>query len=200
MATNKNRKEQKKNDILTAATKALVTNGYKNTSVADIAKEAHSSQVTLYKYFPSKIELAREVIIKIVIDGYAEYDRRLDKSNMGFKEKVASILNFGTTEVNSINKDFMDFMIDEFQGSNGDHRVMEAYDKGKNAFWGKLMKQGRAEGVISDEIEDEVILMYVDMILTYFMNPATSQKTKDLVTKKYSNGLARIFFYGILGK
>jgi len=200
MATNKKRKELKKKEILNAATKAFVTNGYKNTSVADIAKEAHSSQVTLYKYFPSKIELAREVIIQIVIDGYAEYDRRLDKSNMGFKEKVASILNFGTSEVNSINKDFMDFMIDEFQGSNGNHRVMEAYDNGKNAFWGKLMKQGRAEGVISDEIQDEVILMYVDMILNYFMNPATSQKTKNLVTKKYSNGLARIFFYGILGK
>ncbi|MFC6323921.1 TetR/AcrR family transcriptional regulator [Companilactobacillus baiquanensis] len=200
MATNKKRKEQKKETILNAATKVFISNGYKKTSVAEIAKEADSSQVTLYKYFPSKIELAREVMIKMIIDGYAGYDEQLEKSNLSFKEKVEEILNFGSNEVEHVNPDFMGFMIDEFQGSNGDDRVMKAYDKGKEGFWGKILKQGRAEGDINDNIQDEVVMMYVDMILSYFMNPATSKKTKDLVTKKYSNGLAHVFFYGIMGR
>ncbi|WP_125565275.1 TetR/AcrR family transcriptional regulator [Companilactobacillus insicii] len=200
MATNKKRKEQKRKDIINAATKTFVMNGYKKTSVAEIAKEADSSQVTLYKYFPSKIELAREVTIKMIVDGYASYDDRLDQSNMSFKEKIEGILNFGATQVNVINNDFMDFMIDEFQGANGDDRVMKVYNKGKEGFWGKIIKQGRAEGMIRDDIQDEVIMMYVDMILTYFMNPNKAQKTKDLVTKKYTNGLAHVFFFGILGK
>ena len=200
MATNQKRKEQKRIDILNAATKTFVTNGYKNTSVADIAKEAHSSQVTLYKYFPSKIELAREVTIKMIVDGYAGYDQRLNQSNMNFKEKIASILDFGTNEAETMNQDFMSFMIDEFQAANGDDRVMKVYNEGKEGFWSKILKQGRAEGMISDDIQDEVVMLYVDMLITYFMNPSTAQRTKELVTKKYSNGLARMFFYGIMGK
>lgn len=200
MANNIKRKEKKKLDILNAASLAFSTNGYKNTSIAEIAKEANSSQVTLYKYFPSKIELAREVMIKMIVDGYAGYNQRLEESDLSFKEKIESILNFGSSEVEHINADFMSFMIDEFQGSNGDDRVMKAYDDGKEHFWKNILKQGRAEGDISDDIKDEVILMYVDMILTYFMSPATSRKTKNLVTKKYSNGLAHVFFYGIMGK
>lgn len=200
MATNQKRKEQKKIDILNAATKAFVTGGYKNTSVADIAKEAHSSQVTLYKYFPSKIELAREVTIKMIVDGYAGYDHRLDQPNMNFKQKIENILDFGSTEVNTVNQDFMNFMIDEFQAANGDDRVMRIYNEGKDGFWSKILKQGRAEGMISDDIQDEVVMMYVDMIISYFTNPATAQKTKNIVTQKYSNGLARVFFYGIMGK
>lgn len=200
MANNIKRKEKKKLDILNAASLAFSTNGYKNTSIAEIAKEANSSQVTLYKYFPSKIELAREVMIKMIVDGYAGYNKRLEESDLSFKEKIESILNFGSSEVEHINADFMSFMIDEFQGSNGDNRVMKAYDDGKEHFWKNILKQGRAEGDISDDIKDEVILMYVDMILTYFMSPATSRKTKNLVTKKYSNGLAHVFFYGIMGK
>lgn len=200
MATNQKRKEQKKTDILNAATKAFVTGGYKNTSVADIAKEAHSSQVTLYKYFPSKIELAREVTIKMIVDGYAGYDQRLNQPNMNFKQKIENILDFGSTEVNTVNQDFMNFMIDEFQAANGDDRVMRIYNEGKDGFWSKILKQGRAEGMISDDIQDEVVMMYVDMIISYFTNPATAQKTKNIVTQKYSNGLARVFFYGIMGK
>ncbi|WP_334329297.1 TetR/AcrR family transcriptional regulator [Companilactobacillus sp. HBUAS59699] len=200
MASNQKRKEKKRLDILNAATMAFITNGYKNTSVADIAKEAHSSQVTLYKYFPSKLELAREVTIKMIVAGYAGYDKRLDQADMSFKQKIESILDFGNTEVNTMNPDFMNFMIDEFQAANGDDRVMKAYNEGKDRFWGKILKQGRSEGMIKDDIQDEVVMMYVDMILTYFMNPSTAQKTKDIVTKKYSNGLARIFFYGIMGK
>ncbi|APX71358.1 TetR/AcrR family transcriptional regulator [Companilactobacillus allii] len=200
MSDNQKRKNQKKNDILKSATKTFTTNGYKNTSIAEIAKEAHSSQVTLYKYFPSKIELAREVMINMIVEGYQAYDKKLEQSNMNFKEKIESILAFGSSEVNVINQDFMGFMIDEFQAANGDDRVMKAYNTGKDGFWRKILKQGRAENMISDDIQDEVVLMYVDMILSYFMNPATAKKTKDIVTKKYSNGLARVFFYGILGK
>lgn len=200
MANNIKRKEKKRLDILNAASLAFSTNGYKNTSIAEIAKEANSSQVTLYKYFPSKIELAREVMIKMIVDGYAGYNQRLEESDLSFKEKIESILNFGNNEVEHINNDFMNFMIDEFQGSNGDNRVMKAYDDGKENFWKNILKQGRAEGDISDDIKDEVILMYVDMFLTYFMNPATARRTKNLVTKKYSNGLAHVFFYGIMGK
>lgn len=195
-----NKRNQKRNDILNSATNSFVTKGYKKTSIAQIAKEAHASQVTLYKYFPSKIELAREVMIKMIVDGYAAYDEKLEQSNMNFKEKIESILDFGSEEVNHVNKDFMDFMIDEFQAANGDDHVMKAYNKGKEGFWRKILKQGRAEKMINDDIQDEVVLMYVDMILSYFMNPAKSISTKNLVTKKYSNGLAHIFFYGIMGK
>ena len=59
MDGNEKRKQQKRRQILTSATKVFSEQGYKKASIAQIAKEAKSSQVTLYKYFPSKVELAR---------------------------------------------------------------------------------------------------------------------------------------------
>ena len=84
MVNNIKRKKNKRAAILHAAEKIFVTQGYKKTSVAQIAKEAKASQVTLYKYFPSKIALAREVVIKLITDGYQQSEEYLDNQNKTF--------------------------------------------------------------------------------------------------------------------
>lgn len=55
MAAKKN--EERKEQILRAAEKLFARKGYPETTIVDIAKEAHTSEATLYEYFSSKEEL-----------------------------------------------------------------------------------------------------------------------------------------------
>lgn len=197
MTNNLKRKKNKRESILTAATVEFTRNGYKKTSIAGIAKEAHASQVTLYKYFPSKIVLARAVVVKLIVDGYQQYDEALDNSQKSFVEKMHDMMHNSVSLASNINDDFVVFMYDEFSGKNGDGSVMKTYNEYKDRFWKKLLDQGRHEGVVSPEVSDEGALLFLDMLITYAMhaNPYNS-----LEVKHHEDDIIRLFFYGIMGR
>ncbi|WP_143803294.1 TetR/AcrR family transcriptional regulator, partial [Oenococcus oeni] len=72
------RETNKKNmhsKILLAAKKIFETSGYKNSSIAQIAKQAKVSQVTLYKYFPSKHTLFK-IFLEDEIEKEMNYSRK----------------------------------------------------------------------------------------------------------------------------
>jgi len=51
------RKRQNRNKILDAAANLIISQGYENTSLREIAKKADYSPAAIYKYFPSKEDL-----------------------------------------------------------------------------------------------------------------------------------------------
>lgn len=200
MTNNLNRKKAKKEAILAAATKIFVQNGYKKTSIAQIAKEAGSSQVTLYKYFPSKIELARTVVIKMIVDGYTQYGEALDNTKKSFVEKMQDMMASGVTVSQNISDDFVIFMYDEFSGSHGDTSVMKAYNDYKHGFWKKLLAQGRAEGAVNPNITDAGAIIYLDMFISYAMSPYNQNPHSAVEIKNHEDDLMHLFFYGIMGR
>lgn len=200
MTNNLKRKKDKKQSILDAATKILSKQGYKKTSIAEIAKEANSSQVTLYKYFPSKVALARAVVIKMIVDGYAESEAALSNSNDSFVEKMENIMSYGLKTSDAINDDFVVFMYDEFSGNNGDDSVMKTYNEYKHGFWKKLLDQGRKEGVVNPDITEEGAIIYLDMFVSYAMNPNPVNAHSAVEIKKHESDLMHLFFYGIMGR
>jgi AcrR family transcriptional regulator len=56
------RTEQLTNRLLQAATKVFMEKGFEATSMVEIARHAHASKETFYRYFPTKEELFREVV------------------------------------------------------------------------------------------------------------------------------------------
>lgn len=200
MTNNFKRKKDKKQAILDAALKILTTQGYKKASVAEIAKEAHSSQVTLYKYFPSKIALARAVIIKQIIDGYKASEDALNSSNATFAEKMEMMMSYGLDVSDSISDDFVVFMYDEFSGKNGDDSVKKTYNEYKHGFWKKLLDQGRREGAVSPDITEEGAIIYLDMFVNYAMTPNPVNAHSAVEIKNHEKDLMHLFFYGIMGR
>ena len=200
MDGNDKRKKLKRKTILNAATRMFLTYGYKKTSIAKIAELAGSSQVTLYKYYPSKVDLAREVVMALVVDGYHEFDKQLDDPDKSFMEKMQLMMTSSVDISNNINNDFFKFMLDEFQGHNGDDRVMHRYDEMKYGFWRKLLAQGRAEHVVSEEISDYGAMIYLDMYIQYVMKPGGVPYEHAVQMKKHEKELVHMFFYGIIGK
>jgi len=62
-------RERSEEKILDAALELFATNGYKNTSISEIAKKAEISKGLMYNYFESKQALLRAIISKAVNDG-----------------------------------------------------------------------------------------------------------------------------------
>ncbi len=57
-----NRKELKRRAIIEESLKLFSANGFHKTTIPDIAKSLNMSVGNLYNYFPSKDELAKEII------------------------------------------------------------------------------------------------------------------------------------------
>lgn len=200
MVNNIKRKKAKKQLILDAATRIFIKKGYKKTSIAEIAKEAQSSQVTLYKYFSSKVELARGVVVEMIIDGYDESKSFLDNPNKTFVEKMHQLMTYGMDTSRAISDDFVIFMYDEFSGKNGNTNVMKAYNDYKYGFWKQLLDQGRTEGVINSKITDEGAIIYLDMLINYAMSPNQPNGHTAVEVKNHEDDLIQLFFYGIMGR
>ncbi|WP_054659932.1 TetR/AcrR family transcriptional regulator [Secundilactobacillus kimchicus] len=77
--------------ILDVATRRFMHHGVKATSIAEIAKMAGVSQVTLYKHYKNKETLARAAVIKLIDDGYRQDLKILADTTLTFKEKNGSI-------------------------------------------------------------------------------------------------------------
>ncbi|AYE37365.1 TetR/AcrR family transcriptional regulator [Companilactobacillus zhachilii] len=200
MTNNLQRKKEKKQLILETALQTFTKQGYKKTSIAQVAKEAHSSQVTLYKYFPSKVALARAVIIKQIIDGYKACEDTLDSSNGTFAEKMEMMMSYGVNVADAIHDDFVVFMYNEFSGKNGDDSVMKTYNEYKHGFWKRLLDQGREEGAVNPDISDESAIIYLDMFVNYAMNPNPVNAHSAIEIKNHEKDLMHLFFYGVMGR
>lgn len=68
IAEKSEKKEEKRDKILKAATELLTQNGYANTRIIDIAKAADVAKGTVYEYFSSKDELVIEWVKQISME------------------------------------------------------------------------------------------------------------------------------------
>jgi AcrR family transcriptional regulator len=61
-ATSEQQKSQRRDEIIAAAKKVFARNGFHDTTIADIAKEAELAYGSIYWYFDSKDDLFRQLI------------------------------------------------------------------------------------------------------------------------------------------
>jgi hypothetical protein len=76
---------------------------------------------------------------------------------------------------------------------------MDVYNRQKYGFWKKLLDQGRKEHVISNDISDEALMIYLDMYVLYALNPNSSDNNAQMM-HQHDNELVHLFFYGIMGR
>lgn len=196
MATNRERKAQQRQRILDAAIRLFSQKGFKTTHVKAVAAAAGVSQVTLYKYFDSKLILGHQAIIEMIRQGYASFQQLIDNQQVSFPDIVKAMMAKKIQMSDQIHPDFYQFVVDEMHGSNpGSAVVKEAYEAGESEFWHTVIARGRAAGVINDDISDEALLLYLEMYVSYFTTVEVApEKFKRLIDQ-----LMHLFFYGFAG-
>ena len=74
-------KTQKRASLMDSAEKLFVQNGFENTSIDEVAKEAGLTKRTLYQYFESKEDLFYAVVLKGAKLLFSDYEKAMDSGN-----------------------------------------------------------------------------------------------------------------------
>jgi AcrR family transcriptional regulator len=161
-------------------------------SIAEVAKKANASPVTIYNYFGNKDDLVRHVIVSFSEEVLEKYEQILEEE-IPFSQKMEKIIfnsNETTVKLNPIfqqlSKD-KDLFTREF--------IDEFYKNKSIPFLMKVIEQGRQEGSMDANISIDAILCYVRIF-----KEAVSQ-TEFLTHHQHILGdLNKLFYYGLMGK
>lgn len=185
------RTEVKKRSILNAALSLFLENGVQKVTIAEIAKKANVSQVTIYNYFGGKNALLKEVIIDYVNRVWNVYEELLD-SDIPFHDKVKQII-FDKKEIAAhIHEDFYNHFMEEYTSGNYINRLYQEKILPKFI---QLFEEGKKQGYIDPKLSNEAIIGYLQMFKDYFQRKEAYHHALPL-TDDYIN----LFFYGIMGK
>jgi len=189
------RREQKQESIRRAALELFQAHGFRKVSVAEIARTAGVSQVTIYNYFGSKEALVGDVI-KWFLAATLERYRGIIGSDRPFAEKLEEIV-FDKTRLAAL-----------FQGE-----LLATYIKGNpevGAYIEKLTDEeimplsrrffeaGIREGYIDARFSIETIMLYLEIVRRgFYANPEMADRISEDPT--LMKELIQLMTYGLNG-
>jgi AcrR family transcriptional regulator len=186
------RRKQKKMNILEAALALFMEYGVQKISIAEIAKKANVSQVTIYNYFDSKHNLVREVFLYYVGKAMDEFDQILN-GDIAFPEKIKQIIFTKKETANQIHEDFYQYLMKEY--TTGVNYIEKMYVEQIIPRLIDLFNEGKKQGYVDPNVSNEAILFFIQAVHEYIQREDVYQKILPL-----TEDIMRLMFYGIMGK
>lgn len=184
--------------ILETASEMYLTYGPKNTDMRDLARQINISTATLYRYFPTKEALSRE-IVQLYFDAISvNINDVLQQPNVGFRDAMDQIEAGARKAVVNVNQGFLTLILAVY---HDDPTSIELFNF-DSSIWQNLINLGRTSGDISDHLSDVVVFMYIDMFFQYFKHPTSASKfgLNSGQLAKLNDQLSELFFSGLSGK
>ncbi|WP_304540491.1 TetR/AcrR family transcriptional regulator [Desulforamulus aquiferis] len=186
------RKEMKKAAIVNATQELIFKNGVAETSIDAIARKAQVSKVTIFKHFSSKENLVLSVFTSYMNKLMDEFEK-LIASNLSAKEKISKVLIASDNGSDAIGSHFFNSIIWD------DPMIQFEYSKiaSERALPAivSIFMQGKAEGVIDEDITTEALIAYIGALMAIFKDPNFLKSSQE-----YKNSIRKLYFYGIFGK
>jgi len=157
--------------ILEAAREQFLRLGFSPVTTDAIASAAGVSKATLYRNFPSKERLFREIVLELLREIEAGVESLINSRGRNFIEKLAAILSFMGIELSKMSGLAT---LDMQRNAPAVWKEVEAFRRERIfAKLKRILEEGRATGVFRDDMnQDFLILVYVT-IIQEIMNPAT---------------------------
>lgn len=147
--------------------------GFKRVTIEEICREANTSKMTFYKYFPNKLELAKAVFDWVVDEGLAHFQKLLH-ADMPPAEKMKQMLMAKMEGTHDVSKEFLsDFYGDAQLG-------LKDYIEQKTQ---KTWRSMRNDFILAQENG----LFRKDLNLDFYIY--VSQKMIDIINDPYLNSL-----------
>ncbi|GAA0328088.1 TetR/AcrR family transcriptional regulator [Bacillus carboniphilus] len=186
------RTEKKKEQIRKVAMDLFLTFGFEKVTLAEIAKKAHVSPVTIYNHFGTKDELVRDVVHTFLEREWESRLQTIKREDLSFPEKVEKLI-IDTTEISGVNPSFLNKMID-----NDPELALFIQDffQDRMKYIIEFFEEGKQLGYVDPDITTDSIIMYLNILqnaakdLQFFND---SQKNS-----KLGKDLSKLFFYGLL--
>lgn len=178
----KREKEERQESILDSAKELFYSQGFHDTTMAQIAKSAELAKGTLYLYFKSKEELAATIIYR-TLQGFHEFIKAKLKGNSGlqkirsFTEIFVSMLD---TKINDIaftsNMDAISARLGE---DNSTVRMcFDTLDKHVQILV-DLGHEGQADGSIRKDVDiQKTAFIFADLFIVYLQRMASDSSRR----------------------
>ncbi len=186
---------KKYNAILDIAKELFWKHGFRRVTIDEICREAKTSKMTFYRFFPSKLELARKILDNLYEMSMVQF-REITRENSTPEEKMKKMLCLKLEGTNNISPEFLqDFY-------NNPELELKGYieEKSKSTIVEIIdfYRKGQKNGWIRKDLNIE--------FLTYFILKTTPFITDEDLLKLYKSPqdlimeLTNLFVYGILPK
>jgi AcrR family transcriptional regulator len=156
--------------ILEAARARFLRFGLTPVTTDAIASSIGISKATLYKYFPSKERLFRDVIFQLLGEIEAGVDALIADRSTDFVERLASLLSFmgmRLTELGGI------ISVDMQRAAPSIWKDVEAFRRERIFSKLRLMiEEGRAGGVFRKDFNQDYLILIYAAIIEEVINPA----------------------------
>lgn len=189
--------------ILDVSYKLFLEQGYKNTTMDDIAQRLTMSKKTLYKYFPGKMELlaASFDILKNRLS--LKVSTLLENQYIPYTAKLKSLLTVVATDLAPINPELLEDLREhapEIWKNLQEYIRESAYLR-----FQKLIQEGKEKGFVAAHVNVSlVVLIYASAIQNLIDSKFLAQfpgEIKDnmgLKTSEIYDQVIQIIYHGIL--
>lgn len=189
--------------ILDVSYKLFLEQGYKNTTMDDIAQRLTMSKKTLYKYFPGKMELlaASFEILKNRLS--LKVSTLLENQYIPYTAKLKSLLTVVATDLAPINPELLEDLREhapEIWKNLQEYIRESAYLR-----FHKLIQEGKEKGFVASHVNVSlVVLIYASAIQNLIDSKFLAQfpgEIKDkmgLKTSEIYDQVIQIIYHGIL--
>jgi AcrR family transcriptional regulator len=166
-------KEQRRQEIISAAEKVFFKKGIENSTMDDVAEQAELSKATLYLYFSSKDEIysaifskSQEQLFQAIKNATDELTETRDK----ISEFISTFISFQKKNPDYFEA-FFYFLTKDIGNVEKDCYVDERRNSGKEFLsdWAKLVQQGKKEKLIREDLNEIPVAMILWMQLIGFL-------------------------------
>lgn len=196
------RRQNKKEAILTASLELFKEFGYNKVTVAEIAKRASVSQVSIYNFFESKENLKKELIRKLLkehITSSLNILETCDTIKIKFEKLILSKIDYfksfsshfiiESIDRNVFTKEIGTYLPKEYVDEEDYKKLMNAIQK--------FFEEGKKEGIFNDSISTQVMLYYIEIFQNYLINnPSVMQEFEH--NPVLPKDIFSLFLYGFM--
>ncbi|KQL40231.1 hypothetical protein AN960_07085 [Bacillus sp. FJAT-25509] len=189
----KKRTLQKMESIEKSTTK-LLSLPLNDIKIADIAKLANVSQVSIYNYYGSKEALLKATIIRLMDHQYEE-TKQMISSDIPFNEKIKELFIRKKNALDIINLEMFTALMKK--DSELQELVLDFTMNKSFKMLISLIDEGRSLGLVRNEVQNQTLLIYIQVLSQAFLN--MDQTTSQYIQQKeVVDEIMNIFLYGLL--
>lgn len=186
---------KKKEKIKKVALDLFMNFGIEKVSLAEIAKKANVSPVTIYNYFGTKDELVKNVVASFFQEEWESRINMTKRRDLSFPQKIEELI-FATSDISGrVDPDFFNKAINGYPDLK---KIIDDISAKNIPYFLEFIEEGKRTGYIDPDVSTDSIFVYLDILQKASNNfKFDEDKVKN---SKLANDLAKLFFYGLLKK
>jgi hypothetical protein len=184
-----------KERILTKAEEIFLQFGFSKVKMEEVAAGLGISKKTLYKFFPSKENLIREIILsrQCVVENYI--NKIWEDENLDFVAKLKSMMDYLSQQSSRVRGPLMDDIrkcIPDVWNEIHDFKKIKSLEKAKGLF-----ELGVKNGAFRSDIGQDIVILMFTVVAEAILNPEVLSQIP-FTGEQAIETILKVIFEGIL--